>query len=218
MNDNKSANGEMSSLEHGASVVSLTERGDDHKVNAEPFARPPDKWCLWRRGLRASSWGGELIEICRVRSSIGLITSEFCSYFTDIVPTRDGKEPLVAKCLRTGVLRWSQACTRNSPENSCFHAFLYGLFEAVPEVNGWCVCLPQLGDDVVWDPAEKSLWDWWAEHKMRPQLLRRDRHLPPIADSDLRLFIGARVLDRIDASFLPGGLRSILRHLTPIGA
>jgi hypothetical protein len=191
--------------------------GDDESV-----MRPPDRDVLWRRALQASGKAKELLAICGMwtpdepTALIAPIVREFCAHFTDIVPACDGKEPLIVKCLRTAVTRWGQAAGRKPVESACFHAFIYGLFEPVPEVNGWCVCLPQLGDDVVWDPVEISLWSWWERYGRRPQLLRRDHHLIAIADGDLRLFIATRVLDRIDASHLPGGLRSILRHLTPV--
>ncbi|MHB8697639.1 MAG: hypothetical protein ACYC9J_06300 [Sulfuricaulis sp.] len=151
--------------------------------------------------------------ITRSWPSVAQIATEFCAYFTDIIPTGDETEPLVVKCGRNAIERWMRAEERKLPDVDRFRAFLQGLFDIVPEVNLWCVCPPHDPGDVMWDPAEGSLRDWWLLHGSQPKILRRGNHLSKISDSDLRLFIATKILNRDNVTLLLGGLRSISQEL-----
>ncbi len=155
----------------------------------------------------------EFIHIARNWTTVPKIATEFCAYFTDIIPTGDGAEPLVVKCVRNAIERWMRAEERKLTDVDRFRAFLQGLFDIVPEVNIWCVFPPHDPGDIVWDPAKGSLSDWWRLHGSRPKLLRRGSHLNRISDSDLRLFIATRILSRDDVAVLLGGLRSISQEI-----
>ncbi len=181
--------------------------------NGSTFNIPPDKYCLGRRVLRETGKLEEFIHISRNWIAVPRISTEFCSYFTDLVPTSDETEPLVVKCIRTAVAQWEQAESRNCQKTECFRAFLQGLFDHVPEANMWCVCQQHDKSEFIWDPAKGGLSDWWKTLGMRPRLLRRDNHLNKISDSDLRLFIATRMLRRNDVSVLMGGLRVISQEM-----
>lgn len=174
---------------------------------------PPDKKCLGRSVLRATGMREEFLHIAVNWPSIPEIATDFCAYFTDIIPNGDETAPLVVNCGRNAIERWMRAEEENMPRVECFRAFLQGLFEIVPEVNFWCVFPPHDPGHVVWDPAEGSLSEWWRMLGNRPKLLRRGSHLNRISDSDLRLFIAARILSRDDVAVLLGGLRAISQEL-----
>ena len=199
----------------GSHPKGVLNRSPCNKENS--FNSPPDKFCLGRRVLRDTGKREEFIHIARNWITVPRIATEFCLYFTDMVPTSDETEPLVVKCIRTAVVQWELAESRNCQETECFRAFLQGLFDHVPEANTWCVY--QLFDksELIWDPAKGGLSEWWKALGMPPRLLRRDTHLNRISDPDLRLFIATRILSRPDVSVLLGGLRAISQemHLVP---
>lgn len=174
---------------------------------------PPDKNCLGRCVLRATGMREEFIHIARSWTTVPKIATEFCAYFTDIIPSGDETEPLVVKCGKNAIERWMLAEEKKLPDVDRFRAFLRGLFDIVPEVNTWCVFPPHDPGDIVWDPARDSLSDWWRMHGSRPRILRRGSHLNRISDSDLRLFIATKILSRDDVAVLLGGLRAISQEI-----
>lgn len=179
-------------------------RGPRLVTNRPVTNYPPSKKLLLCRAVRATGRTAEAIRIAHSWEAIPRIATEFSGYLTDIVPARDGSEPLLVKCLRNAIDHWYKAAQLRLSENQCFASFLRGLLECLPEVNAWCVHVPagDEGDDV-WDPAAGPLSDWWVKQERPPRLLQHDQYAPRITDADLRLFIATRVLNRVEISRLP---------------
>lgn len=200
-------------------VLSVTATDDSNVVRLRVVPTqgqggnmPATAHVLLRRAVRGSGLRAGVIRIFRSWSRLYRVTADLCAYFTDIVPTGDGRGTLISRCVTRAVADWGQAEELGGSDGDRYQAYLVGLFSRVPEAGRWCVCYTHADVDHVWDPASGSLSEWWGRHAARPRVLRRAMHLPVIADTDLRMCVAARILTRADIVGVKDGLRTIVGY------
>lgn len=195
--------------------------GERKLIVLYPQGQPRRKMGVWypgphalvRRILRASGRADTMLSLYRdiVSQNAPHVVERLCRYFLDVVPTRDGDEPLAAKCVRWGADRWRMARQEGIGERACYREFVRGLLGPVTESLHWYVSVPGATGETVWDPVAGPLEQWCRESQDEPQVTRRDRPWDTVSESDVRTFIATRMLAREDVAIAEGGLRALTK-------
>jgi len=174
------------------------------------YEKPPSGGVLFRRAVRKSSISQSVFVALRTRGNLPRIAVEMCRYFTDIIPARDADEPLITRCLRKAVLAHGDATRNRTGDDWAYKQFIRGMLLYSDEALSWYVYIRRQGRDIVWDPSDGSLSNFWEQNRREPRILRRDEPWDTIPPQDIRLMIDTKFLNRNDLTVLDGGLQAIL--------
>lgn len=178
---------------------------------SRPTRLPPGDGLVLRRAIRGTGMAAQVIQTLRRQINLPRIVRHYCHHFTDLVPTRDGEEPLIVRGLRQAVNDHEHSLRAGQGEGVAYKKFVQGLIRDSDESLQWYVSCRPGGGESIWDPSQESLPTFWRRHGQEPRIRRRPIAWDTIENDEFRAILAVRfLLNRSDLTVLGGGLRGIL--------
>lgn len=133
-----------------------------------PFIVPTAQDAL-ETALRAGGLSGKANAIFAVQPEIKSVCENLARYMLRVVPTEDGREVLLDRCLLNGFEAFQQANTGDQVA-----AFCRGALSRAHEMMFWAVHVNKRFDGAIcWDCVSMPLCDWISVHLKEPQVTYR---------------------------------------------
>lgn len=164
------------------------------------------------RALRGAGLFNEWKELTTRSAVVRPLSLNLARYLGVVVPSYTSARPLLVECIHHGLNVDSVAHSYQL----WLIAYLRATLQCLPQVLEWRVEM-HLGDrNVVWNPLEHCLTDWWARHRERPEAFRRHRPIDStyvdLSPANYRLIVLTKYLARgaLDISSVCGQLDDVV--------
>lgn len=174
---------------------------------------PPGCNMVLRRAIRGCDHAADIVLALRRFPLLHETLQRFAYYLTDVIPaSAERRRSLISRCVNNAIANWHRAEAQCVTERQCFKKFLQGLYADVPQTLQWRIFIERGEKELVWNPGDGPITDWWSRHQLAPIVRPRrvDGRVDHLRARDLRMIVAVHTLNELAISVLDNGLDSVV--------